>query len=81
MNETNWYTESGCSLDAFSSLLERDTAQKLIFASDSRSRIPLYDCGALAEVLRDSSKIMALQAEWATVLRDGRPRCRPLHAA
>jgi ectoine hydroxylase-related dioxygenase (phytanoyl-CoA dioxygenase family) len=71
MNETNWYTESGCSLDAFSSLLERDTAQKLIFASDSRSRIPLYDCGALAEVLRDSSKIMALQAEWATVLRDG----------
>lgn len=71
MNETNWYTESGCSLDEFASLLERDTAQKLAFASDIQRQIPLYDCGALAGVLRDTSQVMALQAEWATVLRDG----------
>lgn len=71
MNETNWYTESGCSLDEFASLLERDIARKPAFASDIQRQIPLYDCGALADVLRDTSQVMALQAEWAGVLRDG----------
>ncbi|MFM0325550.1 phytanoyl-CoA dioxygenase family protein [Caballeronia glebae] len=71
MNETNWYMESDCSLDAFASLLQRDTQHKLTFARDIQRNIPLYDCGALADALNDPSKRMALQAEWATVLRDG----------
>ncbi|KXU95536.1 phytanoyl-CoA dioxygenase [Caballeronia megalochromosomata] len=71
MNGTNWYTESGCSLDEFASLLERDTALKPPFASEMQRKIPLYDCGALADMLRDPSQRMALQAEWASVLRDG----------
>jgi ectoine hydroxylase-related dioxygenase (phytanoyl-CoA dioxygenase family) len=71
MNQTNWYTESDCSLDEFASLLERDARPKLTFASHIQRGIPLYDCGALAPALDDSSTCMALQAEWATVLRDG----------
>lgn len=70
MNETNWYTESGCSLDEFASLVAHD-APKPASAADIQRKIPLYDCGALANALSDSSKRMALQAEWATVLRDG----------
>ncbi|WP_321798158.1 phytanoyl-CoA dioxygenase family protein [Caballeronia sp. J97] len=71
MNETNWYTEDDCSLDDFASLLKRDIVRALAFASDTRHDIPLYDCDALADALNDPAKRMALQAEWAAVLRDG----------
>ncbi|SAL00779.1 phytanoyl-CoA dioxygenase family protein [Caballeronia ptereochthonis] len=71
MNDTNWYGESGCSLDELALLVERATAPELTFAADVRRNIPLYDCGALGEALIDASRRMALQAEWATVLRDG----------
>jgi ectoine hydroxylase-related dioxygenase (phytanoyl-CoA dioxygenase family) len=71
MNGTNWYTESGCSLDEFASLLAPGAAPELTFTADVRQNIPIYDCGALREVLADASQRMALQAEWAAVLRDG----------
>ncbi|SAL76702.1 Phytanoyl-CoA dioxygenase (PhyH) [Caballeronia arvi] len=71
MNETNWYSESDCSLDAFSNLLARDDVVKLAFAAGIEKEIPLYDCGTLVDVLNYPDKRMALQAEWASVLRDG----------
>ena len=71
MNETNWYTESGCSLDEFASLLERDTARKPAFASDIQRTIPLYDCGALADVLTRSIAGHGVAGGMGAVFHDG----------
>ena len=71
MNGTNWYRESDCSLDEFSNLLARDDAARPAFASGIEKRIPLYDCDVLGDVLNDPGKRMALQSDWAAVLRDG----------
>ncbi|BAO91002.1 phytanoyl-CoA dioxygenase family protein [Caballeronia cordobensis] len=71
MNGTNWYSESDCSLDAFSTLLAHDDAAPPAFAAGVEKKIPLYDCSELGAVLNDPGKRMALQAEWASVLRDG----------
>ncbi|BAN26842.1 phytanoyl-CoA dioxygenase family protein [Caballeronia insecticola] len=68
MNDTNWYSESGCSLGAFSSLIERGAACAPAFAAEVRQNIPLYDC---ADIPKDDAARRAWQAEWAAVLRDG----------
>ncbi|SAK60809.1 Phytanoyl-CoA dioxygenase (PhyH) [Caballeronia fortuita] len=71
MDETNWYTEDGCSLEDFERALKRDSQSKPAFASGIAQGIPLYDCRALENTLNDAAARMALQAEWAAVLRDG----------
>ncbi|SAK89984.1 Phytanoyl-CoA dioxygenase (PhyH) [Caballeronia hypogeia] len=71
MNDTNWYMESGCSLDEFAQQIERGTHTDLTFAADVQKNIPLYDCAVLADALNDPSQRMALQSEWASALRDG----------
>jgi ectoine hydroxylase-related dioxygenase (phytanoyl-CoA dioxygenase family) len=70
MNETHWYSESDCSLDAFASQLASDAFQPALAASIEKN-IPLYECGALGAALNDPDRRRALQTEWATVLRDG----------
>lgn len=67
----NWYTERGCSLDAFSRLTRPHAHESLRFACDVREHIPLYDCRALADVASDAPRRAELQAEWAGVLLDG----------
>ncbi|TKC87692.1 phytanoyl-CoA dioxygenase [Trinickia terrae] len=71
MTTGNWYTERDCSLDAFSKWVECDAGTPLRFAADVQQRIPLYDCRELGDIVNDTARRAALQAEWASVLCDG----------
>lgn len=68
MNQTNWYDEHACSLDDFRRDLAQEEANRPRHAASIQRGIPLYDCGALGG---DASERMALQSEWAEVLRAG----------
>ncbi|MDR5836464.1 phytanoyl-CoA dioxygenase family protein [Caballeronia sp. LZ034LL] len=68
MNQTNWYDEHACSLDDFERDLAQEEAHPPRHAASVQRGIPLYDCAALGS---DPSERMALQAEWAEVLRAG----------
>lgn len=67
----NGYSERNCSLDEFAALVEADFEADLRFAADVRQKIPVYDCDELGHVVSDNDLRAQLQAEWATVLRDG----------
>ncbi|AXV84685.1 phytanoyl-CoA dioxygenase family protein [Ralstonia solanacearum] len=67
----DWYTERGCSLDAFGRLVERHANTPLRFTEEVCQKIPLYDCRTLLDVVADAPRRAALQAEWASVLRGG----------
>jgi ectoine hydroxylase-related dioxygenase (phytanoyl-CoA dioxygenase family) len=66
-----WYTERGTSLAEFAALLERRDHAPLRFASEVAQQIPLYDCDTLRHVVQDERQRAELQAEWASILRDG----------
>jgi ectoine hydroxylase-related dioxygenase (phytanoyl-CoA dioxygenase family) len=66
-----WYTEHGCSLDEFTAQIERRDGAPLRFASDVAEQIPQYDCRTLRDALTDERQRAGLQAEWASILRDG----------
>jgi ectoine hydroxylase-related dioxygenase (phytanoyl-CoA dioxygenase family) len=65
-----WYTEHGCSLDEFTAQLARRDGTPLRFATDVAGQIPLYDCRTVRHMLADERRRAALQAEWASILRD-----------
>jgi ectoine hydroxylase-related dioxygenase (phytanoyl-CoA dioxygenase family) len=68
----DWYREEDCSVDAFAHSIDtaRDVEQPHL-AADVRQGIPVYDCTALRETIRDASRRDALLAEWARVLLTG----------
>lgn len=66
-----WYSESDCSLEEFVGVVEGDSGPPLPIAEQVQRQIPLYDCIALAGWLDDAPRRARLQAEWASVLRDG----------
>ncbi|MDR5781504.1 phytanoyl-CoA dioxygenase family protein [Caballeronia sp. LZ065] len=68
MSQTNWYDEHACSLDDFKRDLAQEEAHPPRYAAAMQRGIPLYDCRALGD---DAPQRMALQAEWAEVLRAG----------
>lgn len=65
------YSESDCSLEEFNNILQRANVSEPAFAADIQRNIPLYDCPLLRPALENPSTRRSLQAEWATVLRDG----------
>ncbi|CAL8481581.1 phytanoyl-CoA dioxygenase family protein [Caballeronia sp. S22] len=67
----NWYRESDCSLEAFAAQLRTKSDLALRFSVETECDVPIYDCRALDDVLTDSVRQQALQAEWAKVLLDG----------
>lgn len=71
--EPNWFSEAGCSLDAFVAELGRGEREhgRPARAGELLRQVPIYDCRDLRGVWHDREALMAWQAEWAAVLRHG----------